>query len=114
MQYEYLFSFTEIFFARLLYVVNNIIFWISKNFDLFKVLQCWEYANKYKVLDENKEQIFLLKEESDCLARYCCNNIRPLEGSFQVQCKQTHILKRKSKKNNSFFSEYEWARNFEI
>jgi len=48
-----------------------------------ELLQCWEYANKYKVLDENKEQIFLLKEESDCLARYCCNNIRPLEGSFQ-------------------------------
>ena len=56
------------------------------------MLQCWEYANKYKVLDENKEQIFLLKEESDCLARYCCNNIRPLEGSFQVQCKQTHSM----------------------
>ena len=48
------------------------------------MLQCWEYANKYKVLDENKEQIFLLKEESDCLARYCCANARPLEGSFQV------------------------------
>ena len=66
------------------------------------MLQCWEYANKYKVLDENKEQIFLLKEESDCLSRYCCNNIRPLEGSFQVQCKQTHILKRKSKKKIFF------------
>ena len=78
------------------------------------MLQCWEYANKYKVLDENKEQIFLLKEESDCLARYCCNNIRPLEGSFQVQCKQTHILKRKSQKKIFFSAEYEWARNFEI
>ncbi len=50
---------------------------------LWIVLECWEYVNKYDVWDENGTQVFFLKEESDCCARMCCANARPLQVSFQ-------------------------------
>ena len=51
---------------------------------IFLVLNCWEYANKYKVLDEDGNQIYFLQEESSCLMRSCCANARELQVSFQT------------------------------
>ena len=47
------------------------------------VLECWEYTNKYDVMDDSGNPLFFMKEESGCCARMCCANARPLEVSFQ-------------------------------
>ena len=49
----------------------------------FEVLNCWEYQNKYKVIDENGDQLYFLKEESSCCSRWCCGQARALSVSFQ-------------------------------
>ena len=46
-------------------------------------MNCWEFTNKYKVLDEPGAQLYYLKEESTCCMRLCCGEIRKLKISFQ-------------------------------
>lgn len=48
-----------------------------------ELLGCWEYKNKYDVMDMDGSKIFYLEEESDCLCRMCCANARALQASFQ-------------------------------
>jgi len=48
-----------------------------------ELLNCWEYTNKYKVIDEDGSQMFFLLEQSDCCARQCFGQARPLQISFQ-------------------------------
>ena len=50
----------------------------------FSVLNFWEYANKYRVLDSKSNQIYHLQEESNCMMRWCCKNGRALRVSFQT------------------------------
>ena len=47
------------------------------------VFGCWEYSNKYDVWNEQGDKVFFMKEESGCLDRICCANIRALQVSFQ-------------------------------
>ena len=49
----------------------------------FLVLECWEYKNKYDVVDESGSKVFFLQEESDFCSRMWCANARPLQVSFQ-------------------------------
>ena len=48
------------------------------------MLNFLEYANKYRVLDNEGNQIFHLQEESNWLMRWCCKNGRALQVSFQT------------------------------
>ena len=48
------------------------------------VLNCWEYSNKYKAMDEDGNQLYFLQEESSCFMRSCCANSRELQVSFQT------------------------------
>jgi len=49
-----------------------------------ELLNCWEYSNKYKAMDEDGNQLYFLQEESSCLMRSCCANSRELQVSFQT------------------------------
>ena len=42
---------------------------IPKNEFFLADLNCWEYTNKYIVINEDGSQLFFLREESDCCAR---------------------------------------------
>lgn len=48
-----------------------------------ELLECWEYKNKYDVVDESGSKVFFLQEESDFCSRMWCANARPLQVSFQ-------------------------------
>jgi len=48
-----------------------------------ELMECWEFTNKYDVMDDDGAHVFFLKEESSCLMRSCCANARELEVSFQ-------------------------------
>ena len=44
---------------------------------LTSVFGCWEYNNRYNVLDQNGTILLSAKEQSECYYRAFCNNIRP-------------------------------------
>merc|ERR1712001_705371 len=48
-----------------------------------ELAKCFNYENKYDVLDENGTPVFFLQEESDCIDRCFCANKRELTVSFQ-------------------------------
>merc|ERR1712141_551180 len=51
--------------------------------ECLELLNCWEFQNKYKIIDENGDQLYFLKEESSCCMRWCCGQARALSVSFQ-------------------------------
>ena len=44
---------------------------------------CYEFENKYQLLDEYGTQLYYLKEKSTCCMRFCCGNARELSLSFR-------------------------------
>ena len=56
------------------------------------MLGCWEYKNHYRVLDEFGNHLMLAKEESTCMDRWCCDNMRPFSMSI-VDNYENEVLK---------------------
>ena len=53
------------------------------------VFGCWEYNNKYNVLDQNGETLLSAKEQSECIQRAFCANARAFSMPLmnpQVRC----------------------------
>ncbi|KAL3887321.1 hypothetical protein ACJMK2_027263 [Sinanodonta woodiana] len=50
---------------------------IHQHLDLLEVAIGWERNNKYKICNSNDQQFMYAKEDTDCLTRQCCGNMRP-------------------------------------
>ena len=72
-------------------IMNN----IDIIYFLFSVVfGCWEYNNKYNVLDQNGDTLLSAKEQSECIQRAFCANARAFSMPLmnpQVRCVITKI-----------------------
>jgi len=50
---------------------------VHQVFDTFEVLTGWERNNKYNILNDNEQQFFLAKEDTDCCTRQFLGAQRP-------------------------------------
>lgn len=50
---------------------------IHQHFDLLEVAVGWERNNKYRLCNSAEQQFMYAKEDTDCMTRQCCGNMRP-------------------------------------